>query len=345
MKTHIVNRMMVAIALAGPSFLGLSAATYAQPPTPSQQEDVQEEGSPKHKKAHGQQEQKQEKAQGERQPEKKQPHQQEQKAQAHEKRQRQQDEQQQKAQRQQRQNEQQQEPQRRQQDEQHQKTQQRQQDQQQKKAQAQQQHRDHKRLSERQQRQRIETQQQQLSQYRDHLDQHDRLAEQYAANLKHQNRMEHFQFQEQYLQRLREQQRRIRDTHNYDYQADPYFYTPPIYRYSRGGRSYETNRYGADLLREAVNNGYEEGFRAGAADRQDRWRSNYKESYAYRDANYGYSGYYVARDDYNHYFRQGFRRGYEDGYARRHQYGSYEDGKYSVLQNVLALILNFQPLR
>ncbi len=163
--------------------------------------------------------------------------------------------------------------------------------------------------------------------------------------MKQQNRMEHYQFQEQYLQRLREQQRRIQDTRDYDYEADPYFYTPPIYRYSRGGRYYETNQYGADLLREAVNNGYEEGFRAGRADRQDRWRSSYKDSYAYRDANYGYSGYYVTRDHYNHYFREGFRRGYKDGYASRYQYGSYEDGRYSVLQTVLALILNFQPLR
>ena len=39
----------------------------------------------------------------------------------------------------------------------------------------------------------------------------------------------------------------------------------------------------------------------------------------YRDANYGYSGYYVDRSDYNHYFREGFRRGYQ--------------------------VLNFQPLR
>ena len=211
--------------------------------------------------------------------------------------------------------------------------------------QAQQQHGDHKRLSEQQQRERIETQQQQLEQYREHLDQHEPLAEQYAENLKHQNRMEHYQFQEQYLERLREQQRRIRETRNYDYQADPYFYTPSIYRYSRGGRYYETNQYGADLLGEAVKNGYEEGVRAGGADRQDGWRSSYKDSYAYRDANYGYSGYDVARDDYNHYFRRGFRRGYEDGYARRYQYGSYEDGRYSVLQNVSALILNFHPLR
>jgi hypothetical protein len=41
------------------------------------------------------------------------------------------------------------------------------------------------------------------------------------------------------------------------------------YRYSRGGSYYETNRYGAQMLRRAVNNGYEEGFWAGQADRED----------------------------------------------------------------------------
>ena len=68
------------------------------------------------------------------------------------------------------------------------------------------------------------------------------------------------------------------------YNNDPYFYTAPIYRYRRGGTYYETNQYGADLLRQAVNNGYQEGFRAGVADREDRWRSDYQNSYAYEDA-------------------------------------------------------------
>ena len=53
--------------------------------------------------------------------------------------------------------------------------------------------------------------------------------------------------------------------------------------------------------------------------------------YAYQDANYGYNGYYVDQDDYNYYFREGFRRGYEDGYYSRYQYGSYSNGNYSML--------------
>ena len=35
----------------------------------------------------------------------------------------------------------------------------------------------------------------------------------------------------------------------YDYDRDPYFYTAPNWRYSRGGKRYETNYYGADVLR------------------------------------------------------------------------------------------------
>ena len=131
----------------------------------------------------------------------------------------------------------------------------------------------------------------------------------------------------------------------YDYYNDPYFYTPASYRYAWGGHTYQTNRYGADLLRQAVNYGYQEGVRAGRADRMDRWQANYRDSYAYQDANYGYNGYYLRQDDYNYYFRQGFQRGYDDGYYGRGQYGRYEDdGTGSILQAVLSVILNLQPL-
>ena len=125
--------------------------------------------------------------------------------------------------------------------------------------------------------------------------------------------MAQYRFQEQYLERLRDQDRRLREE-RHDYNNDPYFYTAPIYRYNRGGAYYETNQYGADLLRQAVNSGYEEGFRAGAADREDNWRPDYRNSYAYQDATYGYNGYYLGLEDYRYYFRQGFQRGYQDGY-------------------------------
>lgn len=200
------------------------------------------------------------------------------------------------------------------------------------------------RLSQQQQDQRISEQQQRVAQYRQHLDQQEAFARQRTALLLQQKRVAQYRFQEQYVERLRQQQLSLRND-RFDYARDPYFYTASTYRYNRDGRYFETNEYGATALRQAVNYGYDGGFRAGAADRDDRWRSNYKDSYGYRDANYGYSGYYVNRTDYNYYFRQGFSRGYEDGYNRRFQYGRNANGNYSMLDNVVARILNFQALR
>ena len=182
-----------------------------------------------------------------------------------------------------------------------------------------------------------------MAQYRQHLEQQERLLQQNIRSLQQQNRMAQYRFQEQYLERLRQQQISLRND-RFDYANDPYFYTASTYRYNRGGRYYETNQYGARTLRQAVNYGYEEGFRAGKADREDRWSSNYKDSYAYRDANYGYRGYYVNRTDYNHYFREGFRRGYQDGFNSRAQYGRFANGNPSMLDNILSQILNFQDI-
>jgi hypothetical protein len=52
-----------------------------------------------------------------------------------------------------------------------------------------------------------------------------------------------------------------------------------------------------------------------------------------------------VRDQYNYYFRQGFRRGYEDGYYSRYRYGVYQTGRYAVRGPVLSVIINLQPLR
>ncbi|HKP35435.1 MAG TPA: hypothetical protein VJT71_01150 [Pyrinomonadaceae bacterium] len=114
----------------------------------------------------------------------------------------------------------------------------------------------------------------------------------------------------------------------------------PSYQYYRGNQYYYVNQYGADLLNRAINAGYEEGFRAGQADRQDGWGFDYESSDAYLDALYGYDGYYVDSSEYQYYFREGFRRGYEDGYYSRYQYGRYSQGKYQILGEVLRVILN-----
>ena len=188
-------------------------------------------------------------------------------------------------------------------------------------------------------------QQRQLVQYREHLEAQQRLAQPQTAQLRQQRRTALAGVQQQYVERLRQQQMRVHNSDRYNYGRDPFFRTPPTVWYSSGGAYYETNQFGVNLLRQAVNYGYEEGIRVGRADRQDRWASNYEGSWAYQDANYGYSGLYVGRNHYNAYFREGFRRGYEDGYHGRHQFGTYARGRGTVLGAVLATILSFQAIR
>jgi hypothetical protein len=98
------------------------------------------------------------------------------------------------------------------------------------------------------------------------------------------------------------------------------------------------------MLQRAIRDGYEEGFYAGQADRQDGYGYNLEESYGYQDGSYGYDGYYVELSEYQYYFREGFRRGYEDGYYSRSRYGSYSNGGYSILGTILESILGLQLL-
>ena len=128
------------------------------------------------------------------------------------------------------------------------------------------------------------------------------------------------------------------------YSRDPYFSTPASYRYSRGGHSYETNEYGVNLLKQSVNYGYDQGYRTGEADRTDHSPSNFEVSFAYRDANYGYGGFYVDRDDYNFYFREGFRRGYEDGFGRHTAFGVYANGRGTILDAELGSIFHAEVI-
>jgi hypothetical protein len=167
-----------------------------------------------------------------------------------------------------------------------------------------------------------------------------------AAQLRSQKRMQQYRFQQLYLDRLREQRQAVEQARYYNYNQDSYFYEAPSYRYGYGGRYYETNQSGADLLRQALNYGYQEGVQAGQADRQDGWRADYRNSYPYQDANYGYTGFYVNQNDYNYYFREGFRRGYEDGYNSRSQYGqNVGNGKYQLIAGLLSTLLNLTSIR
>jgi hypothetical protein len=177
--------------------------------------------------------------------------------------------------------------------------------------------------------------------YRQYLAERQQLSRQRAYDLQRANRLAQYRYQQQYYDRMR--QMRLRDS-RYDWYSDPFFSSRPTYGYYRGGSYYQVNRYAADMLRDAVRLGYQEGVYAGRADRMDGWRPSYRDSFVYQDANYGYRGYYVDRREYAHYFREGFRRGYEDGYYGQSRYGRSYNGRNSILETVLALVLNFRNL-
>ncbi len=116
------------------------------------------------------------------------------------------------------------------------------------------------------------------------------------------------------------------------------------YRKARGrqnqrvrARQKRTTSRGAGLLRNAVRNGYRQGVRAGRRDRNNRRGKSYSNSSLYRRGNYGYRN-YVSSSQYQYYFRQGFQRGYKDGYDRRSRYGRNN----SILGTILNGILNIQ---
>ena len=200
------------------------------------------------------------------------------------------------------------------------------------------------RLSQQEQQERIRQQKKLIAEYNQRIAQQQAIALRNAQQLEKQKRLAHYRYQQAYYEQLRQQQARL-ESDRYDYDNDPFYYTPPTYQYRRGDNNYQTNQYGADQLRQASNTGYQKGYQAGRADKQDHWRFDYRGSFAYQDANYGFDGRYVRQDDYNYYFREGFQRGYEDGYYGRRTYGTNANGSDSLLGTVLNMILNLQPLQ
>ena len=113
------------------------------------------------------------------------------------------------------------------------------------------------------------------------------------------------------------------------------------YRVYRNGSWYNTDQRGANLLRQAVNEGYRQGFQAGRSDRNRRVGLNWGGSNVYRSGALGWQS-YVDRSQYQYYFRQGFERGYQDGYNSRYQYGTNNNGVVNILGSILGSILNVQ---
>jgi len=199
-------------------------------------------------------------------------------------------------------------------------------------------------VSQQEQQRRIAEEQRRQSDYQRSLDAQVRAAQARTAQIQAQQRATaQLAAQQRYVQELQAQQARMRVQR--DLSRDPYVSAVPTYRYRYNGATRETNQYGVDALRGAVNNGYSVGYQQGQADRSDGASSNYKRSFAYQDANYGYNGSYVSQSEYNYYFREGFRRGYSDGYASRSQYGTYSNGTGSILSNIVTGILGLTSIR
>jgi flagellar biosynthesis/type III secretory pathway protein FliH len=96
---------------------------------------------------------------------------------------------------------------------------------------------------------------------------------------------------------------------------------------------YVVDDSGADVLRAAVRNGYQQGYQAGVADRPGR-RNNWRRNQMYISGDMGYtSG--VERTQYQYYFQQGFQKGYDDGFNSRNRYGRDNN----ILDNVLSSIV------
>jgi hypothetical protein len=113
------------------------------------------------------------------------------------------------------------------------------------------------------------------------------------------------------------------------------------WRVNRGGRWYNVDQRQSQMLQQAINEGYRQGFSAARADRSSRRGSNWGNSSIYRSGTFGYQS-YVDRNLYQHYFQQGFQRGYEDGYNSRQRYGSFNGGSASMFGNILQQILGLQ---
>ena len=127
--------------------------------------------------------------------------------------------------------------------------------------------------------------------------------------------------------RIRKEQKAIEKAHKHGY------------RLYRGDRYYETDQRGVDLIRRAIQSGYQQGYQSGVKERRYSRGDRYRDDSYYRSGNYGYQN-YVDLDQYQHYYREGYQRGYDDGYRNETQYGSNTGGKWSIIGSVLDRILN-----
>ncbi len=140
----------------------------------------------------------------------------------------------------------------------------------------------------------------------------------------------------QQQQKIDEQNRKIeQDRQKHDRQQPA---VSDRYRVNRGGQWHNVDKRQSELLKQAINAGYKQGFQAGRADRTKRRHSSWSSSSVYQSGTYGYQP-YVNQSMYQYYFQQGFERGYKDGYNSRNQYGNGNGGNVlsSIMQGILGL--------
>ncbi|HVG31038.1 MAG TPA: hypothetical protein VM864_15110 [Pyrinomonadaceae bacterium] len=99
-------------------------------------------------------------------------------------------------------------------------------------------------------------------------------------------------------------------------------------RYERNGGYYGNNggygNGGYNVAQIAANEGYRDGLNTGASDGQRGQSYNPQRSHYYRNATDGYNSSYGSRSTYQQYYRDGFVRGYQEGYR---QYGNGRNGR------------------
>jgi len=85
--------------------------------------------------------------------------------------------------------------------------------------------------------------------------------------------------------------------------------------------------YGYNVYQAAISQGYQAGLNTGASDAQRGQSYNPQRSHYFRNPPTNGYGSYGNRGQYQQSFREGFVRGYADGYQR---YGGYNRGRYST---------------
>ena len=89
-------------------------------------------------------------------------------------------------------------------------------------------------------------------------------------------------------------------------------------RDDRRGR-YSDYRY--NIYQDAFNRGYQQGLQTGSSDSNRGQSYNPQRSRYYKNADYGYNSSYGGnKGQYKQYYRDGFLRGYREGYQRYDRY-------------------------